>query len=157
LKTYRIKNQSVKLEENAATVMREFERSARAASKIITASDNEFTFYRYFDLTSPEPTQVRYFMVGGSFRVGLTPPHGVQPNITYPATDETIDLLIEDVRNTDLFQYFDGNSNQLSSPIDISEVRMANLKITLDKDPDKVPEAITETTSVSFRNLKDNL
>ena len=158
LKSYRFKNQSVALEENAASVMREFEQSARAATEILIADKNELKFYRFYDLNSPEPKQVRYFIDDNKFKVGITNPVGISPNISYPSSNEVITLLIENVVNTDhLFDYFDGLGNDLSFPVNINSIRMAQLVITLDKDITKPPAEITETTKITFRNLKDNL
>jgi prepilin-type N-terminal cleavage/methylation domain-containing protein len=158
IKTYRIKRQSVELEENAAQTMREFEITTRAASKIIKADSSELTFLRFFDLTSTSPTQVRYFVDGNVFKVGITKPVGIDPNITYPTENEQIDLLIHDVVNTNsLFKYYDGSNNELSLPIDNTNLRMISLSISLDKNGNLPPAPITETTTVSLRNMKDNL
>jgi prepilin-type N-terminal cleavage/methylation domain-containing protein len=158
IKTYRIKRQSVDLEEKAAHVMREFEITTRAASEITKADGNELIFLRYFDLTSVSPTQVRYFMDGSQFKIGLTQPSGTEPNIVYPAENETIDLLISDIVNADLlFTYFDGSNAELNYPINITNLKMISLSISLDKNGNLPPASITETTKVSLRNMKDNL
>ncbi len=157
IKSYRIKRQSVDLEEKAAHAMREFEKTTRAASEIKTAGVNELMFLRYFDLTSISPTQVRYFVDGTQFKVGLTQPVGDPPNVTYPPENEVIDLLINDVTNTDsLFKYYDGGNEELSVPVNITNVKMISLSISLDKN-NLPPAPITETTIVSLRNMKDNL
>ncbi|MFA4996107.1 MAG: prepilin-type N-terminal cleavage/methylation domain-containing protein [Patescibacteria group bacterium] len=158
VKTYRLKRQSVDLEEKAAQVMRKFEITTRAASKVTKADNNELIFLRYFDLTSVSPTQVRYFMDGNQFKIGLTQPSGTEPNIIYPPENETIELLINDVANADLlFTYFDGSNAELNLPINITNLKMIGLSISLDKNGDLPPASITETTKVSFRNMKDNL
>lgn len=159
VKTYRLKRQSVELEEKAAQVMRKFEITTRAASEITKADDNELIFLRYFDLTSVSPpTQVRYFIDGNQFKIGLTQPSGIEPNIIYPPENETIDLLINDVVNADLiFKYFDGSNAELGLPINITNLKMISLSISLDKNGDLPPAPIIETTKVSLRNMKDNL
>ncbi|MCL5410268.1 MAG: type II secretion system GspH family protein [Patescibacteria group bacterium] len=158
IKSYRMKRQSVKLEENAAQVMREFEISTRAANEIIRASNNELVFLRYFDLTSASPTQVRYFIDGNTFKIGMTQPVGSEPNVTYPSENEVIDLIIKDVVNTDLlFKYYDGSNLELAMPVNITDIRMVGLSISLDKNGNLPPAPITETTIVSLRNMKDNL
>jgi len=158
IKTYRLKRQSVELEGKAAQAMREFEITTRAADKIIKANDNELIFLRYFDLTSVFPTQVRYFIDGNKFKMGLTQPSGTDPNIVYPPENETIELLINDVVNADLlFKYFDGSNAELSLPINVTNLKMISLSISLDKNGDLPPASIVETTKVSLRNMKDNL
>ena len=158
LKSYRLKRQSVDLQEKAAHVIREFEQTVRAASDVLVASETELKFYRYFDLTSAYPTQVRYFLDSNKFKIGLTDPVGTAPNITYPTENERITLIIEDVVNTDvLFKYYDGNNTLLTDPVDAVTVRMVELTISLDQNPGAPPEPIAEQTKINLRNMKDNL
>jgi len=158
LKAYRIRKEESDEQQKASHIMREFEKTARAATEILTADENELRFYRYFDLTSSSPTQIRYFIEGSEFKIGQTEPVGVEPNITYPQSAETIHLIVEDVENPNLiFQYFNGEKNTLSAPVDTTKIRLIKLTISLDQDPSKPPVAVTETTEVSLRNLKDNL
>jgi prepilin-type N-terminal cleavage/methylation domain-containing protein len=158
VKAYRIKSQTADLEEKSAHVMREFEQTGRAASAVLTASETEFKFYRFFDLTSTYPTQVRYFLDGNKFKIGLTQPEGVAPNITYPAGSEKITLIIENVVNTDvLFKYYNGNGDLLTDPVNVVSVRMVELSISLDQNPGVPPEPVVESTKINLRNMKDNL
>jgi len=155
---YRIKKQSVELEEKAAAVMREFEQTTRAATEIETATDNTIAFYRFYDLTSPSPDRVRYFMENTTFKVGITHPYGVEPDITYPAENETIEMIIENVTNPELiFTFYDSAGAEIETITDISSVKMIGLTISLDKDPNNPPNPITETTKVMLRNMKNNL
>lgn len=158
IKSYRLKRQSVDLQEKAAHVMREFEQTARAATSVASATETEFKFYRFFDLTSLYPTQVRYFLDGDKFKIGIVDPVPVGNNPSYPPENEKITLIIDDVVNTDvLFKYYNGSSAALSDPIDKVSVRMVELTISLDQNPGAPPDAITELTKVSLRNMKDNL
>lgn len=156
--TYRIKKQSVELEEKAAAVMREFERTTRAATEIESAGDNTIAFYRFYDLTSPSPDKVRYFMDGTTFKVGVTHPAGTEPNITYPSENEEIQLIIENVTNADLlFSYYNSAGEPITNLGDYASIRVIGLSISLDRDPNNPPNPITETTKVMLRNMKDNL
>lgn len=156
--SYRIKKQDSELQEKAAHVMREFEQMTRAGNKVILAEANELKFYRFFDLESASPTQVRYFKEGNEFKIGVTEPLGTEPNITYPQSAERIDLIVGDVTNLDsIFMYYDGTGTELESPIDTTKIRMIELEITLDQNPNIPPEAVTEITRVTLRNMKDNL
>lgn len=158
IKTYRVKRQSVELEEKSSEVMRDFERNTRAATQIIKAESNELVFLRYFDLASTSPTQVRYFTVENRFEVGLTEPVGIAPNITYPESNEKIDLIIQDVTNpSSLFKYYNGANLELPFPVNTTDIKMVGLSISLDKNGNLPPSPITEETKVSLRNMKDNL
>ncbi|OQA03005.1 MAG: hypothetical protein BWY68_00861 [bacterium ADurb.Bin400] len=146
------------LQEQAARVMREFELSTRAATELVTANPGELEFYRYYDLTSVSPTKVRYFMNGGTFLVGKTKPVGVPPGVIYPPENEEVDFLIENVVNgSSIFNYYDDNNSELTSPFNISSVKMVRLTISLDRNPDALPNMITETTVINLRNMKRNL
>lgn len=158
MKSYHTKRQSVDEEEKAAHVMREFELTTRAATKILVANENEYKFLRYMDLTSPEPIQVRYFAENGQFKIGYTNPSGTAPNITYPSENETIELVVTDVVNpTPIFSYFSSGNAALSFPIDIAQIRMVELEICLDENMASPPGPVTQRTMVSLRNMKDNL
>ena len=160
ISAYRISNKSINMQEDAAKVMREFEFSSRAASEIITASESEFTYLRYFDLTSTSPTQIRFYADNDQFKMGRTEPFGTPPTITYPQGDEVVTLLIEDVITPTpaiYFNYFDGLNNQLSSPPSFSAVKMVEFTITVDDDINTLPESVTERTKVQLRNMKTNL
>ena len=158
ISAYRLSNKSVSLQEDAAKVMREFEYSARAASEIVTADSDEFTYLRYFDLVSSSPSQVRFFVDGNQLKMGRVEPVGVEPSVSYPPENEAVTLLVENLINpTEVFYYYDDNSALLSEPIAESGIRMAEIVVTLDDDPSNTPEAVTEQTKVQFRNLKTNL
>lgn len=158
LKTYRTKRQVVDIEEKLASVMRAFEQTTRAASRLNSISENQLTFYRFYDLTSSSPTQVRYFLDGSQFKIGLTLPEGTLPNITYPQAMERTDLIIPDIINQDhLFDYYDGNNNLLSGNIDSSSVKMIRLTVSIDKNGAAPPGPSVETTKVMLRNMKTNL
>lgn len=158
LKSYRVRKEESDEQQKASHIMREFEKTTRAATKILTADENELKFYRYFDLTSSSPTQIRYFIDGNQFKIGETKPVGVEPNITYPQSAETIHLIVEDVENPNLiFEYYDGGKSTLTAPVDTTKIRLIKLTISLDQDTSKPPQAVTETTEINLRNLKDNL
>ena len=106
---------------------------------------------RYFDLTSIHPCAV--FCGWNSIKVGLTQPVGDPPNVTYPPENEVIDLLINDVTNTDsLFKYYDGGNEELSVPVNITNVKMISLSIS-----DKTPTACSNYGNNNCLYMKDNL
>ncbi len=147
------------VENRIAQTMREFEFSTRAASSIDNISANQISYYRYFDLESEYPKLVRYYVEGNQFKVGQTDPivnvDGTPPS--YPLDQEECVLLIDGLENTtSLFKYFDEDNQELTSEIQISEIRMIKLNIVLtEKNMESKP--LTGTTTVSLRNIKDNL
>lgn len=158
LKTYRVSRQNADLQDKASRVMRDFEWETRAASKIITAKSDELVFLRYFDLSSPSPSQVRYFITGDKLEIGITGPSGNEPNVTYPLANEKIDLIVENVMNgSTIFSYFNGSGEELAMPVDLTAIRMIDLNVSLDLNPAMPPAPIFESTKVNLRNMKDNL
>ncbi len=155
---YRVQNQMSFDQQKASSVLREFELSARAASELLTVNQNELKFYKFFDLGSSYPDQVRYFVDGNKFKVGITHPAGTALNITYPSGSEEVRLVIDGVVNTgQLFKYYDGNNNQLNAPVSPFGVRMIGLTIRIDPNGPKPPGVMGVSTKVNLRNMKDNL
>jgi type II secretory pathway pseudopilin PulG len=156
--SYRLGEQEIDLQEKAASIMREFEYSARAASGVVVAKSDEFSFYRYYDLTSPSPTLVRYFVEGNQFKVGKIKPAVSGSGVNYPSESETIELLVPDVQNpNEVFSYYDDGGEELTFPVIISSISMVGLGVALDKDPVRPPVPMAESTKVNLRNLKKNL
>ncbi len=157
LKNYRIKYQSVILEEKASAVMRDFEQNIRAANLIESASDNEIVYYRFYNASDVSATKVRYFKEGDQFKVGVTDPEGSKPNITYPDSSEKIRLVVGDVVNHNpIFVYYDGSGNSVDGQYDIPNIMMIGITIELDKDS-APPNKVIQSTAVNLRNMKKNL
>lgn len=158
VKNYRIKRQSVDLEEKSAHVLREFEQTTRAATKILTANTSELSFYRFANLTDVSPVKVRYFMSGTQFEIGVTQPFGTPPNVAYPSANEAVTLIIPNVTNgSSLFEYFDGNNVKIINLSDLSIIKMIGLTISLDMNTAKTPVPVVSSTKVNLRNMKNNL
>ncbi len=60
-----------------------------------------------------------------------------------------------------IFQYYpatyDGTGSALSIPVTISSVRLVKITVIIDNDPNRSPVPMIVTSSVTLRNLKDNL
>lgn len=134
--------------------------SDNGAYVIATAAAQTLTFYANVDAdTSHE--QVRFFLQGTDLKIGITQPVG-QP-ATYPAANEAVSVLASGVRNgaSPIFLYYDtnytGSQSALTQPVNIQDVRLVNITLSIDPDLTQPPTAINLQTSVSFRNLKNNL
>ncbi len=135
--------------------------SAAGAYTIDTASSTYFAFYSDIDNDGIKE-KVRYFLSGNTLKMGVIKPTGNPP--VYVAANEKISALISDVANpvaTPIFSYFDssynGSTAALPVPINIPAVRLIKINVLIDHDPTKPPVAISFSTQVSIRNLKDNL
>ncbi len=121
------------------------------------ASSSSFTFYSdIYDDGLKE--KVRYFLNGTNLQKGVTKPTGSP--LAYTGA-EVITTLVSDVTNASVFDYYDknydGTSAALSSPVDISAIRLVKISITIEKNVNRSPTPIVMSTQVSLRNIKDNL
>lgn len=125
---------------------------------IALAEESTLIFYSDIDDDGLKE-RIRYFLSGTSFQKGVIKPTGSP--LSYNPQNETITTLIDQLTNSVLFEYYDrnysGTESPLSSPISVPDIRLVKITIVIDKDPNKPPSAMTFSTQVSIRNLKDNL
>jgi type II secretory pathway pseudopilin PulG len=131
--------------------------ASNGAYAIDQANVSSFIFYSDIDNDNLRE-KVRYFLVGTTLQKGVIKPTGSP--LTYNSADEKISILASDTTSL-AFDYFnknyDGTSAALTFPINIPDVRLIKITVTLDKDPNRAPLPATFSTQVSIRNLKDNL
>ena len=156
LKSYQVGRSLIVQQEKAASVMREFEFSARALTEIVSATDKELVFYRFFDLSSPDPKKVRFFLDGNSFKVGATDPVRVGELVNYPIENEEITLLIQNVSSLEL-SYFDANDQEVTDLNSFGPIKMVGLSVEIDNKTTESPEPTKASTMVNLRNKKSNL
>jgi Tfp pilus assembly protein PilW len=130
---------------------------SNGAYPLSQVSSTSITFYSdIYDNGLKE--KVRYFLNGTNLQKGVTIPTGSPLGYT---GSETVTTLVSYVTNTSIFDYFDANYDgttaALSSPVDISAARLVKITITVDQNPNMSPTAITMSTQISIRNIKDNL
>jgi type II secretory pathway pseudopilin PulG len=135
--------------------------SSNGAYTIDTASSTYFAYYSDIDHDGLKE-KIRYFITNKTLKIGTIKPVGSPP--VYTPADEKITTLINDVVNTGsqpIFTYYDnsydGASAALGSPINITAVRLIKINVLIDHDQLNSPAAISFSTQVSIRNLKDNL
>ena len=156
--SYRMQNITALEQDQAASALRDFEITTRATTQVSTASVSELKFLRFFDLDSPYPSQVRYFMNGNQFEVGQTEPVVAGTNVSYPAQNEQIKLVIKGIVNGGtLFKYYAGDNTELAAPVNLSSIRMIGLTLEIDANGARQPGPVGVSTKVNLRNMKDNL
>lgn len=134
--------------------------SSLGAYALVQTATSSFGFYSNIDDDSFKE-RVRYFLDGAILKKVVIKPSG-SPLIYNPA-NETISDLVHDVANatTSIFSYYDenydGTTQPLAEPIDISIVRLVKITIVIDQDPQQPPGPTALTTQILMRNLKDNL
>jgi len=128
------------------------------AYMINQAIASSFTFYSDIDNDGLKE-RVRYFLTGTTLQKGVIKPTGVI--LTYNLANETISTLAINVTSISIFTYYDknydGTTTPLSFPVNVSDIRLVKITITLEQDPNRSPVPMTFSTQVSIRNLKDNL
>jgi prepilin-type N-terminal cleavage/methylation domain-containing protein len=134
--------------------------SSVGAYPIAEANPTSFIFYSNID-SDQLKERVRYFLDGATLKKGVIKPSGAP--LSYNPANEIITELIHDVANgaTPIFSYYDtnydGTTPPLAQPLDILKIRLVEITVVIDKNPNRSPGPITLTTQVSMRNLKDNL
>jgi prepilin-type N-terminal cleavage/methylation domain-containing protein len=141
--------------------MRKTSPSELGAYPIALASSTGITFYSDVDNNGVKD-QVRYFLSGKTIRKGVTAPSGSP--LTYNLANEKLTTIISDFvasSTLPLFQYYpttySGTGAALTVPIDIPSVRLVTINVIIDRDQNKSPIPLIVTSSVTLRNLKDNL
>ncbi len=140
--------------------MRSMSPSGAGAYPIAQAATSTITFYGDID-NDGQKEKVRYYLDNQTLKRGVIEPTGSP--VVYTGTEQ-IKSLIQYVRNgttTPVFDYYNssysGTTSPLSLPINTLSVRLVKVTVIIDTDTNRPPGAITSTSQVSLRNLKDNL
>jgi len=141
--------------------LREASPSSLGGYPISLASSSAITFYSDINNDGLKE-RIRYFMSGNTLRRGELSPTG-NP-LAYVQANERVVSLVSHIANsatTTIFTYypstFAGTSSPLTQPVTISSIRMVGITVVIEKDANKSPNPIITKTSVTLRNLKDNL
>ena len=138
--------------------IRQLTQSDNGSFAIDTATATEFIFYADVD-TDGATERVRYVTVDDEIQRGLIEPVGTPA--LYDEGAEVFTTIATDVINPTIFSYYDGsftgNEPALSAPIDVSQIRLVQITLTIDSVVGAPPDAFTLTDRVQARNLKDNL
>lgn len=136
--------------------------SASGAYPLVTAQDNELTFYSDVDFDGVIE-RVRYTRTDNTLTRGVIKPTGQPP--TYLVANESERTLSTDIQNDTLpvFYFYNGDwptdtdNNPLATPATLSEIKLIRIYLQINSDNDS-PETDYVLDSVSsIRMLKDNL
>lgn len=164
---HKLISSNLTIQYQARRAMKDITSELRSASPsnlgaypIASAATSSIVFYSDTDDDALKE-KIRYFIDEGTLKKGVIKPSG-EP-LFYDQNQETVTDLVFDVQNstTSVFSYFDsnyqGSSQTLPQPIDVSLVRLVRVYLVIDEDLQKAPRPLILTTQVSLRNLKDNL
>lgn len=141
--------------------LRSAQPSNNGAYPLVNAATSSITFYSDSDNDGLKE-QIRYYLATTTLKKGVIVPTG-SPLAYNPAQEKTSFLAynIKNGTSTALFQYFDntytGTTSPLAQPVNVSNVRLVKINLTIDADPNKSPIPREYSSQVMLRNLKDNL
>lgn len=99
--------------------------------------------------------RVRYFLEGDILKKGILKATGSPPK--YQEEDEEIKILSENVRNGDeaIFTYYDGNSEEVEDLNKLTDIKLIQLKLVVNTNPNRPPGEFTLISNAQLRNLKE--
>ncbi len=105
--------------------------------------------------------RIRYTLIGPTLYRSVLVPTGSP--LSYSGSESTSTILTDVANGTSsVFTYFNGSyagtsTDALAQPVTPNTVRLIQVSLTLDVDPNQSPVGRTYITDVTLRNLKDNL
>lgn len=139
--------------ENAMSNLREASYGADGSYPVASAATSSITFYA--DIAGDSAVEkVRYYLAGTTLYRGVTEPANNPPS--YVGQPEATTLVVDNIRNgatTPLFRYFDADGNELSDPINVSEIASVQTTVLTDVNPERAPNVYTLSGSATLRNI----
>lgn len=150
-------------QKEARTALENFVKEARRADTssigsylIETATASAFTFYSDIDADTYRE-KVRYFLDGENFKKGVIKPSGTP--LTYNSADEIITTVAQNVISDQIFSFYDenydGTTAALTFPVNVTDIRLAKITLTIEQDAYVSPEPLIVTSQVEIRNLNE--
>lgn len=152
-------NEGRKAVQDFTNQLRTASASSIGAYTVESAANQQIIFYSDIDHDSLRE-RVRYFLSGTTFKRGVIKPSG-NPLIYNPAS-ETITDVARSVANgaNPIFYYYDKNYSgagaPLSMPVNVTAIRVVEIYLKLDRNPQITPAPLFVESKVMIRNLKDN-
>ena len=136
--------------------VRAMTQSVSGSYPIESASQNSITFYSDIDGNCLSE-KIRYYLQGNTFYKGTIEASG-NPLI-YDIANEKVSEMIHNIYAPagNIFSYYDGDYSgtepELPFPVNIPEIRLVEISITVDSNPVNPTSRINFSTSVNMRNL----
>lgn len=145
--------------ETMAKEIREADQADNGAYAIDTATATTFIFYSDID-NDDNREKVEYRLEGTEIIKEVYEPSEFP--VTYPSEGEET-VVAQNIQNeaVNIFNYYDGSytgsEDPLAFPVNITNIRLVQITVIIDNNPNREPDAFTLSTDVQIRNLKDNL
>lgn len=141
--------------------MREMISSDTGAYPIESVSEQSITFFGDIDHDT-YTERIRYFLDGTNLKRGVTEPSG-EP-LVYNTNNEVVTIFSEYIQNgmNPIFYYYnesypeDTENNPLSGTIDVTEIRLIEIVVDTNVDPNRIPDTRELQSAVQLRNVKEN-
>lgn len=142
--------------ENFVKEARRADASSIGSYLIEQATASAFTFYSDIDAdTYREKT--RYFLDNKNFKKGVIKPTGTP--LTYNSVNEVVTTVAQNVISDQIFSFYDANYDgttaALTFPVNVTDIRLAQITLKIEQDPYVSPEPLIVTSQVEIRNLKE--
>ena len=134
--------------------------SDTGAFAIALADKDKLTFYSDID-GDGNHERLRYFLATSTLKRGVLKPTGSP--LGYVDANEQLGNAVVNLVNANnlIFNYYDknyaGTSTPLVLPINLPNVRLVKILLSIEADPNRAPITTTYENQVSIRSLKDNL
>lgn len=137
----------------ALSDLRQASYGADGAYPVTNAATSTVTFYSDTD-DDGKVDKVRYYLSGTTLYRGTIAPTGSPA--AYTGGEDTY-VIAESVRmatTSPIFLYYDHGSVQLATPADPSKIASVYVRLTIDVDPNRTPNALTLMGGATLRNLR---
>lgn len=142
--------------------LRRARQSDAGSYALVSANDNDLVVYSDYNKDSATERLHIYLSNGGVY-MGIRGPNDTFP-VTYSSGDATTMQLADHIVNTSsdhMFSYYnkdypaDTENNPVTTPADVSEIRLIKIFLKINIDPNRAPDNIQQETFVELRNLND--
>lgn len=142
--------------------LRRARQSDAGSYPIVSADDNALTLYSDYNKDGVTE-RLHIYLSNNKVYMGVREPNVTFP-VTYTAGDAIITELADHIVNTagdPMFSYYnkdypgDVEHNPVTTPADVSEIRLVKIFLKINIDPNKAPDNIQQETFVELRNLND--
>ncbi len=144
--------------EKMTPEIRELNDAETGSYAIASATASSFIFYADTD-NNGLTEKIRYFVDGTHLKRGSIVPAGSP--LAYNAGAEQIKTVAKHLANSNVFTYYNaaytGSQSALSTPVDVSKVRLVGITLSIDVLGGTQPDPFILTDRIQLRNLKDNL
>ena len=142
--------------------LRQTKQSDAGAYPIVSADANDTVFYSDYNKDN-KTERLHVYLSNGKVYMGVRNPSATFP-VTYATGDESTTQIADHIVNTSddpMFSYYnkdypaDTENNPVTTPADVSEIRLVKIFLKINIDPNRAPDNIQQETFVELRNLND--